>query len=289
MKRLILGLVLLGLIPWSGAAAQKVQNEGFARALGPEWTSMYLISRDARYHGLRFVSNGDTFKDWKKTVFIEDHIESSQLSPEELLNRQEEKGKPEKGCSDKRQFLVIAKDETSVLVRWHRNACGNSQEEDAVTRVIVGKHSWYALSYIEKVHEMAPDTLAQWSKTFSDATFDSVTGSFDPAWMSVDVDEFVPFAMDKVLAALKPAMEAQDCNVSSVDASRIECKRPRVSPTWTKGTSGGESVTATLEAKGDQTHVIITTGLGFYARLAKKNWSTPIFEGMLKNLQKNQP
>ncbi|MGA2979896.1 MAG: hypothetical protein ABSD76_09925 [Terriglobales bacterium] len=287
MKKLILDLVFLGLIPWSGATGQTVQNEGFARALGPGWTSMYHISPDARYNGIRFVSDGDTFKDWKKTVYIESHSESSQISPEELLNRQEEKGKAQKGCSDKRQFLVIAKDETSVLVRWHRNACGNSQEEDAVTRVIIGKHSWYALSYIEKVHEMTPDTFAQWSKTFSDATFDSVTLSFDPAWMRVDVDEVVPFAMDKVLAALKPAMESQECKVTETTAERIKCKRPKVKISWREA-SGDESVEAVLEAKSDHTQVRITTDMRSDGS-TKKNWSTPIFEGMLKNLQNAQP
>jgi len=48
-------------------------------------------------------------------------------------------------------------------------------------------------------------------------------------------------------------------------------------------------VTAKLEAKGDQTRVSITTGLGFYGRLAKGNWSTPVYLEMMRNLQRTQP
>jgi hypothetical protein len=48
---------------------------------------------------------------------------------------------------------------------------------------------------------------------------------------------------------------------------------------------GGESVTAELESHGSQTQVRITTGKGFYGRLSKKNWSTPMFEAMMRALQ----
>ncbi|HEY4841378.1 MAG TPA: hypothetical protein VIH78_05400 [Terriglobales bacterium] len=41
--------------------------------------------------------------------------------------------------------------------------------------------------------------------------------------------------------------------------------------------SGGESVTAVLEAKGNQKHGHISTGKGFYGRLKKSNGSVPIY------------
>jgi hypothetical protein len=102
------------------------------------------------------------------------------------------------------------------------------------------------------------------------------------------VDEVIPFEMSKVVAALKPAMESQNCNVKEATDTRILCKRPRVSATFKKSGSGGESVTAILEAKGDQTHVRISTGKGFYGRLVKQNWSVPIYEQMTKNLKPAQ-
>ena len=102
------------------------------------------------------------------------------------------------------------------------------------------------------------------------------------------VDEVIPFEMTKVVAALKPAMESQNCNVKEATDTRILCKRPRVTATSKHPGSGGESVTAVLEAKGDQTHVRISTGKGYYGRLVKQNWSVPIYEQMTKNLKPAQ-
>ncbi len=103
------------------------------------------------------------------------------------------------------------------------------------------------------------------------------------------VDELVPFEMDKVVAALKPAMQSVDCDIKEATANRIECKRPRVYATYQQIGSGAESVTAFLEAKGDQTHVRISTGKGIYGRLGKVNWSGAIYEKMIENLQSSQP
>ncbi len=44
--------------------------------------------------------------------------------------------------------------------------------------------------------------------------------------------------------------------------------------------------TGTLEAQGAKTHVRIWTGKGFAGRVGKHNWSTPIYEEMMKTLQK---
>jgi hypothetical protein len=102
------------------------------------------------------------------------------------------------------------------------------------------------------------------------------------------VDEVIPFELTKVVAALKPAMESQNCNVKEASDTRIVCKRPRVSATFRQSGSGGESVTAILEAKGDQTHVRISTGKGYYGRLGKQNWSVSIYQQMTKNLKPAQ-
>jgi hypothetical protein len=287
MKRLIWVLAFLCFNPWSRAAAQHVQNEGLVRTLGPEWKSMYQITRDLTYDAIVLVRNGDTITDWREIVQIADTTTASKLSPEETLNKW--MALTEKKCPGAMERKVISKDETSVLFQIHTNPCRSMPEEAEIGRVMLGKYSWYVLEYRARVHELAPDTRAQWIKTFSDATFDSVTSSFDSAWMSVDVDEVIPFAMDKAVAALKPAMESQECNVTAESAGRVECKRPRGHTPSEHSGYGGESVTAVLEAQGDQTHVVITTGLGFYGRLGKRNYSTPIYEAMMKNLRKGQP
>ncbi len=102
------------------------------------------------------------------------------------------------------------------------------------------------------------------------------------------VDEVIPFEMTKAVAALQFAMESQNCNVKEATVDRIVCKRPRVYATSRNPGSGGESVTALLEPKGDQTRVRISTGKGFYGRLVKQNWSTPIYREALKSLQEAQ-
>jgi hypothetical protein len=287
MKGSIGILAFLCLNSWSGAAAQHVQNEGLVRTLGPEWKSMYEINRDLTYDAIELVRNGDTLTDWREEVRIEDSTEPSRLSPEETLKKL--LAPVEKKCPGAMEWKVISRDESSVLYEMHTNPCRSVPEETEIGRVMLGKYSWYVLEYRARVHELAPDTRAQWIKTFSEASFDSVTSSFDSAWMSVDVDEAVPFAMDKVMAALKPAMEGQDCHVTAESADRIECRRPRGQTSAEHSGYGGESVTAVLEAQGGKTHVLITTGLGFYGRLGKRNYSTPIYEEMIRNLQKGQP
>jgi hypothetical protein len=112
---------------------------------------------------------------------------------------------------------------------------------------------------------------------------DAKSSDLNPTAESKDMDEFVPFAMDKVMAALKPAMEAEGCNVKEEKANRILCKRSRGNSERNGG--GGEEVTATLEASGEQTRVRIVTGKGFAGRAVKKNWSTSIYKIMLERLQ----
>jgi hypothetical protein len=109
------------------------------------------------------------------------------------------------------------------------------------------------------------------------------TSELNPTAESRDMDEVVPYAMDKVLAALKPAMEAEGCNVKEESSTRVLCKRERGGSERT-GT-GGEEVTASLEASSGQTRVRIVTGKGFVGREGKRNWSTSIYKGMLEQLQ----
>lgn len=113
---------------------------------------------------------------------------------------------------------------------------------------------------------------------------DSKKSPLNPTAESKNIDQVISFRADKIAIALKAAMESQGCNVTEAKDDRIECKRARGGSERTG--FGGEKVTATLEAKGDQTRVRIETGKGFRGRLAKKNWSTAIYDEMMKSLQR---
>src|SRR5579859_418521 len=116
------------------------------------------------------------------------------------------------------------------------------------------------------------------------ARLDSKTSALNPTAKSKDVDETVPFQKDAVAAALKPAMESVGCKVTNENAKHIECKRDRGFSDRTG--NGGEKVTAELQPKVEQTRVRIRTFKGTLGRLEKKNWSTPIYQEMMKALQK---
>jgi hypothetical protein len=99
----------------------------------------------------------------------------------------------------------------------------------------------------------------------------------DPTVGSHDEDKIVPFQIDQVRAALKPAMEQCSCKVSESKGDRVKCTRGLRPP---NSIGGGEAVTAILEPQGQQTQVLIKTqkGLG-------KNWSSPVYLEMLRTLQ----
>ena len=99
----------------------------------------------------------------------------------------------------------------------------------------------------------------------------------DPTAGSHDEDQVIPFPIDQVRPALKTAMEACGCKVGKSKASRVECTRG-LRPANAIG--GGESVTAILEAQGQETETHIKTdkGLG-------RNWSSPIYLEALRLLQ----
>lgn len=278
----VIGLLLP--IGYCGAAAQSVQNDGLVRTLGPGWTSMYEISPDLRYDAIELVPDGYSLKNYKEVVRISDFLGATNESADDLLKQHQ--AVFEKHCPGTMHWSVISRDETGVVFQWHYDMCGKLPEEDEVGRVILGKYSRYILEYSARVHELAPETRAHWLKFFADATFDSVTLSLDSAWMSVDVDEPVAFPEDKVMAALEAGMQSLNCKVSDKAAERIECKRARVTAFGSREPDlGGESITAVLEPHGPSTQVRITTGKGFVGHMSKKNWSTPVFEAMMKQLQ----
>src|SRR5262245_10540830 len=104
----------------------------------------------------------------------------------------------------------------------------------------------------------------------------------DPSKGSKDVDRMVPYPADKVHEAAKLAMATYGCDVKKEKKDALECTRSRRVGVFVG--SGGEKVTVRLKEVGKETQVVVKTGKGFVGRLVKKNWSTPIFNEMLKNL-----
>ena len=107
----------------------------------------------------------------------------------------------------------------------------------------------------------------------------------DPSKGSKDVDQTVAYPMDKVLNAARQALTTYGCDVKKdkEKADYLECTRDRHVGVFVG--SGGEKVTVKLSAKGNETRVEVKTGKGFVGRLGKKNWSTPIFDEMMKTLK----
>jgi hypothetical protein len=89
--------------------------------------------------------------------------------------------------------------------------------------------------------------------------------------------------MDKALEAAKQALATYGCSIKKERADYLECARDRHVGVFVG--SGGEKVTVKLSAKGGETRVEIKTGKGFVGRVGKKNWSTPIFDEMMKTLK----
>lgn len=274
-------VILSCFISWV-PVARASENEGVELKLGKEWKRAFSAqTRQATI--LEFIREGDDINHWEELVTIQ-NVGSRKSSPEKLLDKL--KALRETECPGATEWNVIQKDENSILYEWHANPCAGWPEQVEIARIMSGQRNSFFLHYAAKVHELTAETRALWIKTFLEATLDSEASALVPSAGRDDVDEVVPFPMEKVMTALKPAMESQNCNVTESTTDRIECKRPRVFAN-NRQTSGGESVTAVLGAKGDQTQVRITTGLGFYGRLAKSNWSTPIYEQMVQRLQES--
>jgi hypothetical protein len=107
----------------------------------------------------------------------------------------------------------------------------------------------------------------------------------DPSKGSKDVEQTVAYPMAKVLDAARQAMATYGCD-SKKDKEKpdyLECTRDRHVGVFVG--SGGEKVTVKLSEKGSETRVEIKTGKGFVGRVGKKNWSTPIFNEMMKTLK----
>lgn len=108
---------------------------------------------------------------------------------------------------------------------------------------------------------------------------DEKTNPFDPTKGSVDVDQSLPGAPNKVAAAARAAMLSMGCIVTKDSPPSIECRRPRGSSELTG--AGGERITVSLTDHGSSSEIHITTQA---TAPRSRNWSTPMIDAMKAGL-----
>lgn len=276
------------LLSWVGAAAtSEAEHEGLNFELDKEWKPVSSGGGNGVVI-IEYVREGDYIKSWKELFTYENGgLRQNQHSPEEELNKI--KALREKECPGATDWNVIENSESAILYEWRAKPCRGWLDQHEIAKLIYGKRNWYMVHYVAKVPELAPETRAQWIKKFEDVTVGSNPTALDTDRGGGNVEVVIPFEIDKVMAALNSAMESEDCKVTEATAGRIECKRRRGYSYSEHMGYGGESVTALVEATGDQTQIHITTGKGFYGRLGKVNCSTAVYQKMMENLHTAQP
>jgi hypothetical protein len=163
-------IAFLFLMLWVGVVIAKDKNEILEFALGLEWKPAYSSDR-SRFMIMEFVREGDDINNWKELVTYQNFGRNGKESPEETLNKL--KATREKNCPGVTEWNVIDKNESRVLYEWHAKPCLSWPEQSELATIIVGRHNVFLLHYAAKVHELAPDTRAQWIKRFSAAAISS--------------------------------------------------------------------------------------------------------------------
>ena len=168
MKKLIL---LVCLVSWVGATAADSQKEVLNFKIGDDWKAV-SHSDTGRHHSITYIREGDNINQWKE-IFIYAYgvRRRGLLRPDKELSVLE--ADMEKQWPGQMDWNVIAQDESSILYERHTKSSVRTLEERGITRIIHGKYNWFTLTYVARLHDLAPDTRAQWIKTFSDATIDT--------------------------------------------------------------------------------------------------------------------
>ena len=169
MKKLILlAAFLVSLVSWAGAMAADSQTEVLKFKIGTDWKAV-RHSDTGKGHSITYIREGDDINHWKEILtYLYGARRRGLQTPDKefnVLKRDTEKQWP--GLTD---WNVIAQDENSILYEWHTQWSARTHEEWNITRIVHTKNNWFTLMYVARVHELAPDTRAQWIKTFSDAT-----------------------------------------------------------------------------------------------------------------------
>jgi hypothetical protein len=168
MKKLIALVAFVCLVSWVGARAANSHNEALNFKIGDDW-KVASNSDTGRGHSIKYVREGDDLDHWKEIFSYSHGVRTRGLRPPDqefsMIKRDIEKQWP--GLTD---WSVIAQDENSILYERHTNWSARTHEEWNIGRIVHTKYSWFTISYTARVHELPPDTRAQWIKTFSDVT-----------------------------------------------------------------------------------------------------------------------
>jgi len=107
--------------------------------------------------------------------------------------------------------------------------------------------------------------------------------ALNPAFESKDVRELLPFTVDQVRAALKPAMESVGCKVTDAPPGQIRCIREGG---HSDRTGNGGGLLATLSEEASQTRLFLQSQK---TAVTSKNWAGPVFLALKKNLGMSPP
>jgi hypothetical protein len=168
MKRLIVRAAFVCLVSWVAAAAADSHKEVLNFKIVDDWKAV-SHSDTGSGHSIKYIRDGDDINHWKEMFTYLYGVRRRGLrSPDkELSTLEADMEKQWPGLTD---WNVITKDEDSILYEWHTKWSVRTHEECNITRIIHSKYNWFTLTYAARVHELAPDTRAQWIKIFSDAT-----------------------------------------------------------------------------------------------------------------------
>jgi hypothetical protein len=216
------------------------------------------------------------------------------------------------------QLLVMKRGKSEVLMQIPYNSIRSISYEYAErhrieealvlpTPIMLTKNRshWLAVSHdqgIVTVFRLHKDEFMDIISTFEAKTGKSVElrgdkgGLANPTAGSKNVDQIVPYRVEKIFPELKPAMEKYNCYIKKEQPEKkgkttVVCKRPATVSGWKPGADAGptgighEKVTVILENLGEQTRVKVETGKGINGRFRKRNWSTPIFKEIMNRLE----
>ena len=176
MKKLLVLAAFVCFVSWVGAAAGDSQKEVLNFKIGDDWKIVSHSDR-GKVHSVTYIREGDDINHWKEIFDYTIGVRGrGTRPPEKELSVVE--ADLEKKWPGQTEWNVISQDENSILYERHTKWSAVTHEERSITRIIHGKYSWFMLTYTARVRDLAPDTRAQWIKTFSDATIstDSAAG-----------------------------------------------------------------------------------------------------------------
>jgi len=192
---------VLSLLIGVAILARAAQSEELNFQIDTSWKQANQAEKRG-YLIIEWVREGDDINNWKELFTYQNFGLRGKRTPEDFLNQW--KTLREKECPGVTEWNVIEHDESSILYEWQARPCMSWPDQHEVARIIFGKHNLFLLRYTAKVKELAPDTRTHWINLLKAATVGAKSVGAE------DVDEVVPFEMDKVMAALKPAGAAYD-------------------------------------------------------------------------------